>query len=231
MGLFMDAHHLVTTTQNPRIPEFRPGDTVKVGVHIREGTRERVQTFEGVVIRKTGGTSPAAAFTVRGVFRGQYAVERIFPLYSPRIESVEVVRGGKVRRARLYYLRGKFGRAAKLKERPIRLGKRRVVDDVVDETNAVVLTDPQETGISGAAVSTIDDTELDASHPSDPEPEEAETESRVSTTTKDELPEEAVDEPAEASTADISSTEVNESKSDDSSDSSEPDEEETRASS
>ena len=115
----MDAHALSTIKPNPNMPEFRPGDTVRVGFRIREGTRERVQNFQGVVIRKTGGTSPVAAFTVRAVFRG-FGVERIFPLHSPRIDSVEVLRGGKVRRARLYYLRERFGRAARIKERPLR---------------------------------------------------------------------------------------------------------------
>ena len=115
----MDAHRLSTIKPNPNMPDFRPGDTVRVGFRIREGTRERVQNFQGVVIRKTGGTSPVAAFTVRAIFRG-FGVERLFPLHSPRIDSVEVLRGGKVRRARLYYLRERFGRAARIKERPLR---------------------------------------------------------------------------------------------------------------
>ncbi|AEJ39424.1 50S ribosomal protein L19 [Sulfobacillus acidophilus TPY] len=97
------------------IPEFRPGDTVRVAVKIREGNRERVQMFEGVVIRKRG-TGLSKTFTVRRVTYG-VGVERTFLLHSPRLESIEVVRRGKVRRARLYYLRKLRGKAARIRER------------------------------------------------------------------------------------------------------------------
>ncbi len=91
------------------------GDTVKVSVKIKEGARERTQIFEGVVIaKKHGGISET--FTVRRVSYG-VGVERVFPINSPRVENVEIVRKGKVRRAKLYYLRGRTGRAAKVKER------------------------------------------------------------------------------------------------------------------
>ena len=100
----MDAHHLVQVNKNPNIPEFRAGDTVQVNYKVREGERTRTQPFLGVVIRRMGGKSPAAGFTVRRVTRG-FGVERTFPLYSPHIESVQVQRYGKVRRAKLYYLR------------------------------------------------------------------------------------------------------------------------------
>ncbi len=96
------------------IPRFRPGDTVRVHVKIKEGDKYRIQVFEGVVIvRKNNGVS--STFTVRKVSFG-YGIERIFPLHSPIIEKLEVVKGGKVRRARLYYLRGRRGKAARLKE-------------------------------------------------------------------------------------------------------------------
>ncbi len=97
------------------IPEFRPGDTVKVHVKIKEGGKERIQVFKGVVLRKRKGTT-GATFTVRKVSYG-IGVERIFPLHSPSIEKIEVVTRGKVRRSRIYYLRGLKGKAARIKER------------------------------------------------------------------------------------------------------------------
>ncbi len=96
------------------LPGFRPGDTVRVHVKIKEGDKFRIQVFEGVVMAlKHNGVS--STFTVRKVSSG-YGVERIFPLHSPIIDKLEVVKSGKVRRARLYYLRGRRGKAARLKE-------------------------------------------------------------------------------------------------------------------
>lgn len=96
-------------------PDFRPGDTVKVHVKVVEGDRERIQLFEGVVIkRQNGGISET--FTVRKISYG-VGVERTFPLHSPRIDKIEVSRRGKVRRAKLYYLRNLRGKAARIKER------------------------------------------------------------------------------------------------------------------
>ncbi|MFN3534149.1 MAG: 50S ribosomal protein L19 [Desulfatiglandales bacterium] len=97
------------------IPEFRPGDTVRVHVRIIEGEKERLQPFEGVVIRKRGKNTNAT-FTVRKVSYG-IGVERTFPIHSPLIESVEVIRRGDVRRAKLYYLRELKGKAARIKEK------------------------------------------------------------------------------------------------------------------
>ena len=97
------------------IPGFRPGDTVKVHARIKEGEKERIQVFQGVVIRKRKGNT-GATFTVRKVSYG-IGVERIFPLHSPNIDKVEVVTRGSVRRSRLYYLRGLRGRAARIKEK------------------------------------------------------------------------------------------------------------------
>ena len=97
------------------VPKFQPGDTVRVGVKVVEGERERIQVFEGVCIgRKNAGVN--SNFTVRKISYGE-GVERIFPLYSPRITSIEVVRRGVVRRAKLYYLRGRTGKAARITER------------------------------------------------------------------------------------------------------------------
>lgn len=97
------------------IPSFGSGDTVRVHVKIREGDKERVQVFEGVVIRNHRGLL-SATFTVRKVSYG-VGVERIFPLHSPQIDKVEVLRRGRVRRSRLYYLRQRLGKAARIKEK------------------------------------------------------------------------------------------------------------------
>ncbi|WP_044895572.1 50S ribosomal protein L19 [Bacillus alveayuensis] len=97
------------------LPEFRPGDTVRVHVKVVEGSRERIQVFEGVVIKRRGG-GISETFTVRKVSYG-VGVERTFPLHTPKIAKLEVVRRGKVRRAKLYYLRNLRGKAARIKER------------------------------------------------------------------------------------------------------------------
>ena len=96
------------------MPQFRPGDTVKVHVKVIEGGRERIQVFDGVVIARKG-TGIRETFTVRKVSAG-IGVERTFPLHSPRLSKIEVVREGKVRRAKLYYLRERVGKAARVKE-------------------------------------------------------------------------------------------------------------------
>ena len=96
------------------IPSFKPGDTVKVYVKVVEGNRERLQAFEGVVIKRKGG-GIAETFTVRRVSFG-IGTERVFPLHSPRIDRIKVVRRGRVRRAKLYYLRERTGKAARIKE-------------------------------------------------------------------------------------------------------------------
>jgi large subunit ribosomal protein L19 len=103
--------------ETAKLPEFRPGDTVKVNVKVVEGDRERVQAFEGVCIaRKNAGLN--SSFTVRKISYGE-GVERIFPLFSPRLTSVELIRSGDVRRAKLYYLRGRRGKAARISERVV----------------------------------------------------------------------------------------------------------------
>jgi large subunit ribosomal protein L19 len=96
------------------VPDFRAGDTVKVHVKIKEGEKERIQVFEGIVIRKRQGAS-RASFTVRKVSYG-VGVERIFPTHSPAIDHIDVIQKGKVRRAKLYYLRGLKGKAARIRE-------------------------------------------------------------------------------------------------------------------
>lgn len=100
---------------NRPVPEFGPGDTVRVSVKVVEGERERIQAFEGVCIaRRNSGIN--SSFTLRKISYGE-GVERIFPLYSPRVSAIEVVRHGAVRRAKLYYLRGRTGKAARIAER------------------------------------------------------------------------------------------------------------------
>lgn len=96
------------------LPYFKPGDTVKVHVRIKEGEKERIQVFKGVVIRKRKGTTNATV-TVRKISYG-IGVERIFPLHSPNVQKIEVVSRGRVRRSRLYYLRKRRGKAARIKE-------------------------------------------------------------------------------------------------------------------
>ncbi len=104
------------------IPDFRPGDTLRVNVKVVEGTRERIQAFEGVCIgRKNSGVN--SSFTVRKLSYGE-GVERVFPLYSSRIDGIDVVRKGRVRRSKLYYLRGRTGKAARIKERGLTTGKK-----------------------------------------------------------------------------------------------------------
>jgi len=99
------------------IPEFRPGDTLRVGVKVVEGTRTRVQNYEGVCIARAN-RGMGSNFTVRKISFGE-GVERVFPLYSPNIESITVVRRGVVRRAKLYYLRGRTGKRARIAERKV----------------------------------------------------------------------------------------------------------------
>ena len=117
MGLIqeLEAEAIGALSENKQIPEFRPGDTLRVGVRVVEGERTRVQNYEGVCIaRSNRGIN--SNFTVRKMSFGE-GVERVFPLYSPNVDSIEVVRRGAVRRAKLYYLRGRTGKRARITER------------------------------------------------------------------------------------------------------------------
>jgi len=113
----MNVDSLIDVKRNRKIPELAPGDTVRVYIKVVEGGKERTQPFQGVVIKLQGG-GISATFTVRRIAYG-VGVERTFPLNSPRVDRVEVIRHGKVRRAKLYYLRGRSGRAARIKERRV----------------------------------------------------------------------------------------------------------------
>ena len=125
----VEKEQLAKLTGGRQIPEFRPGDTIRVNVKVVEGSRERIQAFEGVCIaRRNAGLN--SAFTVRKISYGE-GVERVFPLYSPRVEGIEVVRRGSVRRAKLYFLRGRRGQSARIAEET---SQRRGQGVVVPET-------------------------------------------------------------------------------------------------
>ena len=107
---------------NKDVPEFAPGDTVRVNVKVKEGERERIQAFEGVCIARAGG-GLHESFTVRKISFGE-GVERVFPIYSPLVDSIKVTRRGKVRRAKLYYLRERRGKSARIAEKVDRRAKK-----------------------------------------------------------------------------------------------------------
>jgi large subunit ribosomal protein L19 len=111
----LEQEEIARLSEGKKIPAFQPGDTLKVNVKIKEGERERVQAYEGVCIARAGG-GLSASFTVRKISFGE-GVERVFPLYSPSVDSIEVIRRGKVRRAKLYYLRDRRGKSARIAER------------------------------------------------------------------------------------------------------------------
>ena len=111
----LEAEQIAKLTAKRKIPDFRAGDTLRVGVRVVEGDRTRVQAYEGVCIARAGA-GLNANFTVRKISFGE-GVERVFPLYSPTVDSIEVVRRGKVRRAKLYYLRDRRGKSARIAER------------------------------------------------------------------------------------------------------------------
>lgn len=111
----LEAEQAAKIEAQRKLPEFEAGDTVRVNVRVREGTRTRIQAYEGVCIARSGG-GINESFTVRKISYGE-GVERVFPLYSPLVESIKVVRRGKVRRAKLYYLRDRRGKSARITER------------------------------------------------------------------------------------------------------------------
>jgi large subunit ribosomal protein L19 len=111
----LEAEQIAKLTDGKSIPDFAAGDTIRVNVRVVEGTRERLQAYEGVCIsRKNRGLN--SSFTVRKISNGE-GVERVFPLYSPRLDDIAVVRRGRVRRAKLYYLRGRTGKSARIAEK------------------------------------------------------------------------------------------------------------------
>ena len=145
----MEARTAVALTPNPKIQEFGSGDTVKVNFRVREGERERIQAFQGVVIKKRGG-GPGSNFTVRRVTHG-VGIERTFPFYSPLLDSVEVVRHGVVRRAKLYYLRGLSGRAARIKERRAPTRAERAAAEAREQARALAIAEAEAAAAAEAA--------------------------------------------------------------------------------
>lgn len=123
----IESEQIAKATVGKTIPEFSPGDTLRVNVKVVEGNRERIQAYEGVCIaRKNAGIN--SSFTVRKISYGE-GVERVFPLYSPRVDSIELVRKGDVRRAKLYYLRDRRGKSARIAERTTGRGMGKDADE------------------------------------------------------------------------------------------------------
>ena len=147
------------------IPEFRPGDTVKVHVRVVEGNRERVQVFQGAVMRRQGG-GVQETFTVRKVSFG-VGVERTFPVHSPTIARIEVATLGDVRRAKLYYLRDRHGKAAKIKERRVARGGKAAAEAPVEDVEEL---DVEELDVEDLDVEAVDEVEtVDEVEPSEAE--------------------------------------------------------------
>lgn len=145
----IEQEQLAKVTEGKDVPDFGPGDTLKVNVKVVEGNRERVQAFEGVCIaRRNAGLN--SSFTVRKLSYGE-GVERVFPVYSPRVESIEIVRKGKVRRAKLYYLRGLTGKRARIAERTTGRGMKKV--DAVPEKAAAPKAAPKAPATAAPAES------------------------------------------------------------------------------
>ena len=132
----LEAKHIEELMKDKKIPEFRSGDTVKVNVRIKEGQRERLQAYEGVCIARSG-KGLNQNFTVRKISYGE-GVERVFSLYSPLVDSIEVIRMGSVRRSKLYYLRSRRGKSARITERKGDISKKvaQVSETKSDETEA-----------------------------------------------------------------------------------------------
>ncbi len=167
----MELASLVETKPKPNIPSFGPGDTVKVSVKVREGEKERIQAFQGVVIKiRHGGLN--TSFTVRRVTHG-IGVERTFPLHSPMVDRVEVVRHGKVRRARLYYLRGLSGKAARIKERRVaKKAAQEITPEISQEETPELEQEILEETSMGATAEANPQTSPELNQEENPEPEQ-----------------------------------------------------------
>jgi large subunit ribosomal protein L19 len=177
----MDVASLIDIKKNRKIPDIAPGDTVKVSARIVEAGKERIQVFQGVVLKiKRGGTG--ASFTVRHVAYG-IGVERTFPFNSPLVEKVEIVRQGKVRRSRLYYLRGLSGKEARRKIKRVERKARQVGEELIDVEPEEIL-EPEEVLMDEEAVAAAEEAE-------------AATEDKVESVTEEE-PEAVVEEKPEA---------------------------------
>ena len=172
-----------------KIPQFHPGDTVRVNVKVREGTRERIQAFEGVCIRKKN-RGLSSSFTVRKISFGE-GVERVFPIFSPSIDSISIVRSGQVRRAKLYYLRDLTGKKARIVER-IRKKQPDLASLYIDESEEVV----EEEIIASDEPAQHESVEVAA----DASQAEEKTESEVDETAQEQVPEDNAESSEESET-------------------------------
>ena len=173
-----------------KIPQFHPGDTVRVNVKVREGTRERIQAFEGVCIRKKN-RGLSSSFTVRKISFGE-GVERVFPIFSPSIDSISIVRSGQVRRAKLYYLRDLTGKKARIVER-IRKKQPDLASLYIDESEEVV----EEEIIASDEPAQDESVEVAA----DASQAEEKTESEVDESAQEQVPEDNAESSEESETA------------------------------
>ena len=173
-----------------KIPQFHPGDTVRVNVKVREGTRERIQAFEGVCIRKKN-RGLSSSFTVRKISFGE-GVERVFPIFSPSIDSISIVRSGQVRRAKLYYLRDLTGKKARIVER-IRKKQPDLASLYIDESEEVV----EEEII--ASDEPVQDESVEVA--ADASQAEEKTESEVDEIAQEQVPEDNAESSEESETA------------------------------
>ena len=172
-----------------KIPQFHPGDTVRVNVKVREGTRERIQAFEGVCIRKKN-RGLSSSFTVRKISFGE-GVERVFPIFSPSIDSISIVRSGQVRRAKLYYLRDLTGKKARIVER-IRKKQPDLASLYIDESEEVV----EEEIVASDEPAQDESVEVAA----DASQAEEKTESEVDETAQEQVPEDNAESSEESET-------------------------------
>ncbi len=172
-----------------KIPQFHPGDTVRVNVKVREGTRERIQAFEGVCIRKKN-RGLSSSFTVRKISFGE-GVERVFPIFSPSIDSISVVRSGQVRRAKLYYLRDLTGKKARIVER-IRKKQPDLASLYIDESEEVV----EEEIVASDEPAQDENVEVAA----DASQAEEKTESEVDESAQEQVPEDNAESSEESET-------------------------------
>ena len=172
-----------------KIPQFHPGDTVRVNVKVREGTRERIQAFEGVCIRKKN-RGISSSFTVRKISFGE-GVERVFPIFSPSIDSISIVRSGQVRRAKLYYLRDLTGKKARIVER-IRKKQPDLASLYIDESEEVV----EEEIVASDEPAQDENVEVAA----DASQAEEKTESEVDESAQEQVPEDNAESSEESET-------------------------------
>jgi large subunit ribosomal protein L19 len=183
----MNVASLIKVKINPQIPDIAPGDTVRVSIKVIEGGKERLQPFQGVVIKlQRGGIG--ASFTVRRIAYG-IGVERTFPIYSPRVEKVEIIRHGKVRRAKLYYLRGRSGKAARIKERRVDRKKKLAQAQIEPETAQEEIVQEEPEAVQTQEELVREEAQAEEAQEG-PEAEKAQEEPKMTQATDEAVPEE-----------------------------------------